>query len=350
MAVEKSLYGTFADGRKMYCYTLTNTAGMKAVISDYGANLVELWVPDKDGNLRDVVLGFSSAAEYEENIPAFGAIVGRHANRIAKAAYTLNGKEYQLEANNGPNNLHSKPGSYYQRFWDVEASEDENGVYASCYLESPDGDQGYPGNLEVTVLYHLTEQNTLIVTYYVVTDADTLVNMTNHSYFNLNGHDSGSILSQYVEINADYFTPSDAELIPTGEIREVMGTPLDFTERKMLGKDMAADDEQIKNGGGFDHNFVLDTDGKMSFAARMDSVESGIVMEVYTDMPGMQLYTANTTSIEGKGGVHYEPFCGACFETQFFPDSIHHDNFPSCVLKAGETFESSTVFRFTVAE
>ncbi len=350
MAAEKSLYGTFADGREMYCYTLTNEAGMKAVISDYGANLVELWVPDKDGVLRDVVLGFSSAAEYEENIPAFGATVGRHANRIAKACYTLNGKEYQLEANNGLNNLHSKPGSYYQRFWDVETGEDETGSYVSCSLVSPDGDQGYPGTLQVTVTYTLTSENSLMIQYHMLSDADTIANMTNHSYFNLNGQESGSILGQYVMINADYFTPSDAELIPTGEIRSVKGTPLDFTERKILGKDMAADDEQIKNGGGFDHNFVLNTDGEMGLAAKMDSVETGIVMEVYTDMPGMQLYTANTTSIDGKGGIHYDPFCGACFETQFFPDSIHHANFPSCVLKAGEEFESSTVFAFSVAE
>jgi aldose 1-epimerase len=331
----------------VYGYALTNSAGMKAVVSNYGADLLELWVPDKDKKLRDVVLGHPSVAEYEENDPAFGAIVGRHANRIAKATYTLNGVEYKLAANNGPNNLHSKPGSYFQRFWEVETGEGETGSYAAFSLVSPDGDQGYPGTLQVTVTYTLTEDNSLIIRYDLLSDKDTIANMTNHSYFNLNGHDSGSVLGQYVTINADAFTPSDPELIPTGEIRSVHGTPLDFTVRKQIGQDIHSTDEQIRNGG-FDHNFVLNTAGSMGLAATMDSEESGIAMEVYTDLPGMQLYTANGTKLPGKGGAQYEPFCGACFETQFFPDSIHHANFPSCILKAGETFTSETVFHFSV--
>lgn len=348
MAVKKAVFGTFADGRVMHSYTMTNDSGMKAVISDYGADLLELWVPDQDKKLRDVVLGFAGAAEYEENEPAFGAIVGRHANRIAGAAYTLNGKEYKLEANNGENNLHSKPGSYFQRFWEVEAGENENGSYVACSLVSPDGDQNYPGTLQVTVTYTLTPENSLMIRYQLLSDEDTIANMTNHSYFNLNGHDSGSVLGQYVTICADSFTPSDASLIPTGEIRSVKDTPLDFTQRKQIGKDIKAEDEQIRNGGGFDHNFVLNAAGEMGLAAKMESEESGIMMEVYTDLPGMQFYTANGTEFDGKNGVHYEPFCGACFETQFYPDSIHHENFPSCVLKAGENFDSETVFKFSV--
>ena len=348
MSVKKAVFGAFADGRVMHSYTMTNSAGMKAAVSDYGADLLELWVPDKDGKLRDVVLGFSNAADYEENGPAFGAVVGRHANRIAGAAFTLNGKEYRLEANNGANNLHSKPGSYFQRFWEVEAGENENGSYVACSLVSPDGDQQYPGTLQVTVTYTLTEDNSLMIRYQLLSDEDTIANMTNHSYFNLNGHDSGDVLSQYVTIYSDSFTPSDAALIPTGEIRSVKGTPLDFTVRKQIGRDIASEDEQIQNGGGFDHNFVLNTAGEMGLAAKMESEESGISMEVYTDMPGMQLYTANATELDGKGNVHYLPFCGACFETQFYPDSIHHNNFPSCVLKAGENFDSTTVFKFSV--
>ncbi len=348
MSIEISEYGRLSDGSVMHCYTLTNEAGMKALISDYGADLLELWVPDREGKLRNVVLTHADAAAYEENGPAFGAIVGRHANRIAKAEFELNGVTYHLAKNDGPNNLHSKPGSYYQRFWNAEAGEDENGVSLVLSLMSPDGDQNYPGNLEVTVTYTLTPENSLMITYHLVSDQDTIANMTNHSYFNLNGYDSGSILNQYVSICADAYTPSTPELIPTGEIAPVEGTPFDFRTEKKLGQDMAADHEQIKNGGGFDHNFVLTERTDVQLAARMRAEESGIVMEVYTDLPGMQLYTANTTALTGKNGVHYEPFCGACFETQFFPDSIHHPNFPSCVLKAEEEFESSTVFRFSV--
>lgn len=350
MAVHKSVYGTFPDGRVMHGFTLTNGSGMKAVVSDYGADLLELWVPDKNGGLTDVVLGLAKPEDYEENGPAFGAVVGRHANRIAGASFVLNGKEYRLAANNGPNNLHSKPGSYYQRFWEAETGEDEEGSYVELSLVSPDGDQGYPGTLQVTVTYTLTEENSLILTYHMVSDQDTIANMTNHSYFNLSGHDSGSVLDQYVTIYADAVTASDSQLIPTGEIRPVQGTPLDFTVRKQIGRDIHADDEQIRNGGGFDHNFVLGNTGEMGLAAVMESEKTGIVMEVSTDLPGMQLYTANSTEIEGKNGAHYLPFCGACFETQFYPDSVHHDNFPSCVLKAGEEFESHTVFHFEVKQ
>ena len=348
MAVEKKVFGTFSDGSTVHTYTLTNSSGMKAVISDYGANIIELWVPNNEGGLTDVVLGLAKPEDYEDNGPAFGAVVGRHANRIAGASFVLNGKEYKLAANDGPNNLHSKPGSYYQRMWDAEAGESEEGAYVTLSLVSTDGDQGYPGTLQVELTYTLTEDNSLILTYHLISDQDTIANMTNHSYFNLSGHDSGNVLDQYVTIFAEAVTPSDSQLIPTGEIRPVKGTPLDFTERKQIGRDIHADDEQIRNGGGFDHNFVLGQNGEMGLAAVMESEKTGIVMEVSTDLPGMQLYTANTTEVDGKNGVHYEPFCGACFETQFYPDSVHHENFPSCVLKAGEEFITSTVFHFEV--
>ena len=348
MGIIKAQIGTLSDGRAMHSYTLTNSNGMKAVISDFGADLLELWVPAKDGSLKDVVLGLPKAEDYEENPPAFGAVVGRHANRIAGASFVLNGKEYHLAANDGPNNLHSKPGSYYQRLWDAQEGEEETGSCVTLSLVSPDGDQGYPGTLQVSVTYTLTEENSLILTYQLLSDQDTIANMTNHSYFNLSGHDSGSVLDQYVTIYAKEFTPSDSQLIPTGEIRPVQGSALDFTTEKQIGRDIHAEEEQIKNGGGFDHNYVLGAAGEMKKAAVMESKETGIVMEVSTDMPGMQLYTANTTELDGKRGAHYLPFCGACFETQFYPDSVHHENFPSCILKAGEEFTSETVFHFEV--
>ena len=348
MSVERSEYGRLSDGSVMHAFTLSNENGMKALVSDYGADLLELWVPDKDGKLRNVVLTHKDAAGYEDNGPAFGATVGRHANRIAGASFELNGKTYELAKNDGPNNLHSKPGSYYQRFWDAEEGEDENGSSVVFSLVSPDGDQNYPGTLQVDVTYTLTPDNSLVIRYHMISDQDTIANMTNHSYFNMGGHESGSILNQYVTIYADAYTPSTPELIPTGEIAPVEGTPFDFREEKKLGRDIAADNEQIKNGGGFDHNFVLTPREDVQPAAKMRSEESGICMTVYTDLPGMQLYTANTTSLTGKDGAKYEPFCGACFETQFFPDSIHHANFPSCILKAEQEFETSTVFHFEI--
>lgn len=343
MSVVKKHYGYTSDEREISSYTISNQSGMKAVVLDIGAVLESLIVPDKEKNPVDVVLGFEDPKTYLTNPGCLGATVGRHANRIAGASYTLNNKTYQLAANDGANNLHSNPGSYYTRLWDASIGEDS----VTFSLESPDGDQGYPGNLKVSVTYTLNDKDGLAITYQMESDQDTLANMTNHSYFNLDGHDSGDVLSQKVWINADAFTPSDAALIPTGEIRSVEGTPFDFTQPKTIGQDIHADDEQLKNGSGYDHNFVLKNNGAFEKVASMAAAKSGIVMDVYTDMPGMQLYTANGTELEGgKGGTNYHRFCGACFETQFFPDSIHHDNFKSCVLKAGTKFTSVTEYRF----
>lgn len=343
MSVEKKFYGYTADQKEISSYTLTNKSGMKAVLLDIGAVIESLLVPDKNGNLVDVVLGFGDPKLYLENNGSLGAVVGRHANRIANATYTLNGVTYKLEANNGPNNLHSNPGSYYKRLWDAKIGENS----VAFTLHSPDGDQNYPGNFTVTVTYTLSDENGLSLKYDMESDKNTLANLTNHSYFNMDGHDSGDVLSQKVWIDADQFTPSDATLIPTGEYRDVTGTPFDFRTEKTIGQDIHADDEQIKNGGGYDHNYVLKTDGKFAKVASMTGAKSGIVMDVYTDMPGMQVYTANGTTIEcGKNKSSYKPFCGACFETQFFPDSIHHENFKSCVLKANTKFTTVTEYRF----
>lgn len=343
MSVVKKFYGNTPDQKEISSYTITNQSGMKAVLLDIGAVIESLVVPDQNGNPVDVVLGFGDPSLYIENDGSLGAVVGRHANRIANATYTLNGKTYQLAVNNGPNNLHSNPNSYYKRLWAAKTGEN----WVSFSLESPDGDQGYPGNFTITVTYTLSDENGLSIKYEMESDQDTLANLTNHSYFNLDGHDSGDVLSQKVWIDADAYTPSDATLIPTGEYRDVTGTPFDFRTEKTIGQDIHADDEQLKNGGGYDHNFVLKTDGEFKKVASMAAAKTGIVMDVYTDMPGMQLYTANGTTIDyGKNGSSYKPFCGACFETQFFPDSIHHENFRSCVLKANTKFTTVTEYRF----
>lgn len=343
MSVVKKFYGNTPDQKEISSYTITNKSGMKAVLLDIGAVIESLVVPDQNGNPVDVVLGFGDQSLYIENDGSLGAVVGRHANRIANATYTLNGKTYQLAVNNGPNNLHSNPNSYYKRLWAAKTGEN----WVSFSLESPDGDQGYPGNFTITVTYTLSDENGLSIKYEMESDQDTLANLTNHSYFNLDGHDSGDVLSQKVWIDADAYTPSDATLIPTGEYRDVTGTPFDFRTEKTIGQDIHADDEQLKNGGGYDHNFVLKTESEFKKVASMAAAKTGIVMDVYTDMPGMQLYTANGTTIAcGKNGSSYKPFCGACFETQFFPDSIHHENFKSCVLKANTKFTTVTEYRF----
>ena len=337
-------FGATVNGDETKLYTLTNCNNMEISVTDYGAALTQVIVPDKEGNLCDVVLGYDEAAEYEAGGLFLGATVGRSANRIGGASIEINGKIYELVKNDNDNNLHSGPDFYHNRVWDVKEAEEDHVTFV---LESPDGDQGYPGNLHIEVTYTLTEDNAVKISYYGVSDEDTVINMTNHSYFNMDGHDSGDVLSQKVWIDADQFTPSDATLIPTGEYRDVTGTPFDFRTEKTIGQDIHADDEQIKNGGGYDHNYVLKTDGKFAKVASMTGAKSGIVMDVYTDMPGMQVYTANGTTIEcGKNKSSYKPFCGACFETQFFPDSIHHDNFKSCVLKANTKFTTVTEYRF----
>ena len=344
MSVSTRLFGKTKKGEEITEYILKNGKGMEARLIDYGAVLTALLVPDRSGNPVDVVNGFENPEDYLENNGSLGATVGRVANRIAGASFTLNGKEYKLCANDGRNNLHSNPGSYYQRLWAAKPVGD------SCVemsVVSPDGDQGYPGKMDICVSFTLTEENGLVIRYRGVSDADTLFNMTNHSYFNLSGHDSGLVLDQKLQIFADYYTPGSPDLIPTGEIAPVDGTPFDFRKMKEIGRDIAADNEQLKNGKGYDHNYVLRGGEGVSLAAIMQSDRTGIAMEVYTDLPGMQFYSASSTNMDGgKGGCHYAQYSAACFETQFFPDAIHHENFPSCVLKAGEVFDSVTEYRF----
>ena len=336
-------FGATVKGDETKLYTLTNKNGMEIAVSDYGATLVQVIVPDKEGKPCDVVLGYDEAAGYEEGDLFFGAIVGRSANRIGGASFELNGVTYQLEKNDNGNNLHSGMDFYNQRMWKVKETADDHITFE---LDSPDGDQGYPGAVHIEVTYTLTEDNAVKIAYHAVPDADTLINMTNHSYFNMDGHASGDVLDQQVWIDADAFTRADAESIPTGEITPVEGTPMDFRKEKVVEKEIGADYTPLKLAGGYDHNWVLNGKGFRK-AASAESEETGIKMEVYTDLPGIQFYSGNfLAGAKGKEGAVYGKGCGICFETQYFPDAIHKDNFESPITKAGEVYDTTTTYRF----
>lgn len=325
-------------------YTFENKNGMMMEVTDFGAVLYALIVPDKDGNPVDVTLGYDSPEAYGKKTSGFGATIGRNGNRIGKAQFTLNGKVYELEQNNNGNNLHSGRNYYQHRMWTVKETT-ENSITLS--LHSPDGDQGFPGNFDVDVTYTLTDDNELKIDYNGVADADTVINMTNHSYFNLNGHASGSIEQHELWMDADAFTPTDVELIPTGEIASVEGTPMDFRVKKLVGKDIDADFQALKFGGGYDHNWCLNNNGEFKKVIELSADLSGITMEVYTDLPGVQIYAGNYLVNEpGKDGVFYKKRQGICFETQHYPDAINHENFPSPICKKGEVYKTTTIYKF----
>ena len=349
MAYKKELWGNMPDGREVYLYTLVNRNGVSASFTNLGAVWVNMNVPDRDGNVVDVVLGFDSADEYLINPPHFGAPIGRNANRIAGAKFTINGKDYKLEPNNGPNNLHSGPDLYQSRLWESEAEENDLGTSVSFSLFSPDGDQGFPGNANITITYTLTPDNSLDISYHMICDADTVANFTNHSYFNLDGHDGKDTLKQRVWIDADTYTRADEGSIPTGEFTPVKGTPMDFTVMKPIEQDIHEDYEALVFGGGYDHNWVLNhPQGEVSLCAASESDKTGIRMEVYTDLPGIQFYTANfLKNMTGKGGAVYEKRCCYCFETQYYPDSVNKPEFQSPVLKAGEEYKTTTIYKFS---
>lgn len=349
MSMKKENFGTDKHGNPVASYTITNKNGMSVTVIELGAALQAVRVPDRSGNMADVVLGYDDVAHYENNEGYLGVVVGRSANRIKKGRFTINGKEYQLEINDGENNLHSGADGYQCRRWDSETVADERGEGVRFSLVSPDGDQGMPGRLEMSATYILTEDNSVVIVYSGVSDADTIVNPTNHSYFNLAGHDSGDICAQKAMINADAFTPSGADLIPTGEFRSVKGTAMDFTEAKPIGQDIDSGYEPLVAPGGYDHNFVLKNGGKMELAASLYDEASGRYMEMFTMMPGMQFYTGNGLNRQGcgKGGCSYGRRGGVCFESQFIPDSINNPAFESPLLRAGEPFEYTTIYRFT---
>ncbi len=344
MAVTKREFGKNSKGEQSFLYEITNQSGMKAVVTDFGATLHSLYVPDQKGNLRDVVWGYDTVGEYEiDNGPFFGATVGRIANRVGGAVVTVNGVDYPMEVNERTNCLHSGSNCYHVRMWDAEILE--NAVKFS--IVSPDGDQGLPGNFSISVTYTLTEKNGLKIIYDGVSDQDTFVSMTNHSYFNLDGEKSDSILEQELWLGADAFTRVNGEMISTGEILDVTGTAMDFRTQKPLGQDIGKEEEALIIGGGYDHNFVLNAHDENEPVARVTSKESGIVMEIFTDYPGIQIYTGNFLNDKpGKRGRSYPNRSAVAFETQQFPDAMHHDNFPSALLKAGERFHTETEYRF----
>ncbi len=351
MSVETENFGKTKDGREIRLYTVTNSRNTVLKLTDMGAVWVSMLVRDKNGAYDDVVLGLESGEEYEtRTFDAFGATVGRNANRIYGHRFALNGKEYELADNDSGKNLHSGPDMYYTRLWEGRCVSSAEGEGVEFSLFSPDGDQGMPGNLKVSVTYTLTEDDSVIIDYRALCDKDTVFNMTNHSYFNLAGHKSGVIDGHEVRINAEKFTFGTEGRVADDTLYGVEGTPLDFRQPKRLGDGMYLEEELIKSKGGYDHNFCLDNGGRFAFAASITEPESGRVMEISTDMPGLQMYTGNyiSTRNKGKDGTVYHPYWGAAFETQYYPDAVNHPSFPSPVIRAGQEAASRTVYRFDV--
>lgn len=342
MSISTKSFGKTKDGVETTLYTITNKNGLSVSALDYGANIVNLIVPDKDGKMADIVLGFDDVSGYEVNGCFFGAFIGRHGNRIGQAKFVLNGTTYELEKNDGENNLHGGTPGYHQVMYAAETTDNS----VTFTRVSPDMEQGYPGNLDIAVTYELTDDNELKIAYKTKTDKDTLCNLTNHSYFNLKGHDGGTITDHVVTIKANGFTATSDDLIPNGEIVDVTDTPMDFRKPRVISTDVDSDYKPIVLAGGYDHNFVLDKpEGAFEKVAEVTEPTSGRTMEIYTDLPGMQLYSGNFIEKE-EGKAVYTKRTGICFETQFFPNSINVPNFQSCLLKAGEEFHSTTVYKF----
>lgn len=349
MKITKTSFGKSKNNENATLFTITNKNGMKVSFTDYGANIISIIVPDKNGVMADVNLGFDKIAGYEANGQGYGSFIGRHANRIGDAKFELNGTLYELEKNDGVNNLHGGFIGYNKLMYETEIYEEEDITSVEFSRLSPHMEQGFPGNLDVSVTYSLTEENELVIEYLAVSDQDTIVNLTNHAYFNLAGHSSGNILNHKVWIKANAFTPTDEKLIPTGELRSVEGTPMDFRTLKSVGAEIDSDYEPLLVAGGYDHNYVLDTNGDVEKVAELVDEASGRKMEVFTDLPGIQLYSGNFIKPEdhGKDGVRYEKRDGICFETQYYPNSCNIASFPSCVRKAGQEFDSVTIYKFS---
>ena len=340
-------FGMKSKGEEARLFTIQNGKGMEIKVSDYGAALVQVRVPDKEGRLLDVVLGYDEVQGYEAGNAFFGATIGRVANRIGNGEFQLGGRTYELTRNDGQNTLHGGRDFYNKRIWKTGKTGED---HVEFLLDSPSGDQGFPGNVKISVTYTLTKDNEIKIQYRAVPDADTLINLTNHSYFNLSGHASGTVLAQEVMLYADAYARADSQSIPTGEIVPVSGTPMDFRQLKPIGAEIDEAYEALEFGKGYDHNWVLNKKGYRK-AAFMRSKESGIAMEVYTDLPGLQFYTANFVDHEkGKEGAVYNMRQAACFETQYFPDAVHKDHFEGPEVKAGEIYETTTAYRFIKGE
>lgn len=348
--MDRQVFGKTSDGSEVYIYTLKNARGMEARITNYGAILVSLTAPDKNGELADVVLGYDSLSKYIANSPYFGAIVGRYGNRIGHAKFNLKGHEYSLAANNGPNTLHGGVKGFDKVVWNVNEADSKAGKSIALTYTSKDGEEGFPGNLSVEVIYTLTQKNELRLDYAATTDKPTVLNLTHHSYFNLAGAGNGNILSHILYLDADRYTPVDSTLIPTGEFAPVKGTPLDFTKPTTIGARINETNDQLKYGIGYDFNWVLNKKGsEFKLAARVEEPGTGREMEVYTTEPGIQFYSGNFLdgSAIGKGGKKYGYRYGFCLETQHFPDSPNKPEFPSTELDPGQKFTSTTVYKFS---
>jgi aldose 1-epimerase len=349
---QKKLFEKEINGKQTTLFTLQNKNGMKVTLTNYGGKIVNIWVPDKSGNLADILLGFNTIDEYVKGSKSFGATVGRYANRIAKATFTLDSVAYQLPVNNGPNCIHGGPDGFYSKVFDAKEVETAEGKVVEMHYVSPDGESGFPGKLDFNVSFKLTEKNELVINYTATTDKPTVLNVTNHSYFNLKGEGKGEITGIEVVVNGDSIAEvANKEMIPTGVYRNILNTPMDFKAPRIAGKDIDADYDQLNYGGGYDHAWILNKTkkGELSFAASAYEPENGRFMEVYTTEPSVQFFTGNSLngSQTGKSGVAYAKRTGFCFETQHLPDSPNHPNFPSTVLRPGETFNSTTIFKFS---
>jgi aldose 1-epimerase len=344
--VKKTSFGKLPDGTEIHQFTLRNTKGAVAKVITYGATLAELWMPDKSGKNADVVLGFDNIAGYLTDHPYFGATVGRYANRIARGQFQLDGRTYSLFINNGPNSLHGGKAGFNRKVWKAEPVGLAHGAAVKFTYVSEDGEEGYPGTLTVHVTYELSDENALKISYAASTDKPTVVNLTNHSYFNLSGAGSGDVLKDVLQLDADRYTPADGTLIPTGELKSVDGTPFDFRKPTAIGERYA----QVPGTGGYDHNFVLNGEaGTLRKSGELYDPSSGRQMELWTTEPGVQIYMAIglNGSIKGIGGA-YQKFGALCLETQHFPDSPNHPSFPATVLRPGNDYQSETIYKFSV--
>lgn len=352
MGIIREAFGVTKDGERVTKYTMTNQNGMKVSVMDFGAVITNIWVPDKNGVLEDIALGFHSLEGYETNKPGFGAFIGRVANRISNASFTLNGKVYQLDQNDETNCLHGGNNRFERCMYKTECSMEEGEDKVSFTRVSKDMEQGFPGNLTVTVTYTLNDADEMIIEYYGVSDEDTVINLTNHCYYNIGkgGHKCKTVLGQTLQIFADAYTPVDEILIPTGEIRPVENTALDFRKPHKIGERVGEPQPDESIVAGYDHNYVVNRkEGEMVKAAVYSDCETGRVMEVFSDFPGIQIYTAGMLSVaSGKEEMPYSSFSWICFETQNFPDAVNKPNFPSAVLRAGEEYKRTAVFRFGV--
>lgn len=348
-AISKTSFGKMPNGKAVYQYALKNKNGMEVKVINYGGIITSLKVRDKNGNLGDVVLGYDSLSSYLKSSPYFGALIGRYGNRIAKGKFSIDGTSYSLPVNDGENHLHGGPVGFDKVFWNIEPSDSAQSLVLTYH--SADGEQGYPGNLDAVVTYTLTDDNELKIDYNATADKKTVVNLTQHSYFNLTGDPSNDILGHQLMIDADYFLPVDKTLIPTGELRPVKGTPFDFNTLTPIGTRINKDNEQLKFGKGYDHCWVLDDydSGSLRKVAMLYDSTSGRTMEVITTEPGLQFYSGNFLdgSLTGKKGIAYQFRHGLCLETQHYPDSPNKPSFPSVVLSPGDVYHTTTIYKFS---